>query len=455
MMSIVFTITAFILAISILIAVHEFGHFYVARRLGVKVLRYSIGFGKPIWKKTGKRDNTEFVLAAIPLGGYVRMLDEREGEVAEHEVGRAFNRQKVSTRFAIVAAGPVFNFIFALFEYWLVFSIGVTGLKPIVGDVIPGSQADRAGIRSGMEIVAVNEEKTPIWDVALQTMLPAMLDRQQVTLQLRDEAGYSSAFQLNAPNIDGELNSSEMFEFLGFKPWRPKVMPVVEQVLENSPAALAGIQSGDVIKQIDAQPIDDFVDMLQYIEKRPGQSLQLIVERSGQTLTLELVPREVEREGKKVGQIGVSVKGGATYPEHMKVNYQFGVMESISMGIQRTWESSWLTLKMLGKIVVGEVSVSNLSGPINIAIYAGYSASAGLSRFVEFLALVSISLGVLNLLPIPVLDGGHLMYYLIEMIKGSPVSEHTEALMQRIGIMLLFMLISLAFYNDISRLLLN
>ncbi len=452
MTSVIFSILAFLVAISVLIAIHEFGHFWVAKKLGVKVLRYSIGFGKPIWKKTAGADQTEYVIASLPLGGYVKMLDEREGTVSDEEKHRAFNRQPVSKRFAIVFAGPAFNFLFAIFAYWLMFVIGVTGVKPVVGEVEPGTPAAIAGLMSGQEIVAINDKPTPIWDVAIQTIVPALVDRKELDVEVRGQDGFTHNVTLDLSETDSELEPGELFTELGFKPWRPVILPVVGAVGEGTPAERAGLLEGDRILAIDSIPVKDWSDLVEYVSARPDKDLQVKINRQGVEQSFMLHTASVTVKDKVKGQMGIGPKR-VEYPEDMKILYRYSLFDSVGQALGQTWNNTLLTLKMIGKILVGEVSVRNLSGPINIAVYAGYSASAGFARFMDFLAIVSISLGVLNLLPIPILDGGHLMYYVAEIIKGSPVSEATMEVGQRIGIVFLLMLMSVAFYNDILRLL--
>ncbi len=453
MTEVLFSILAFLVAISVLIAIHEFGHFWVAKKLGVKVLRYSIGFGKPIWKKTAGADQTEYVIASLPLGGYVKMLDEREGSVSEEEKHRAFNRQSVGKRFAIVFAGPAFNFLFAILAYWFMFVIGVTGIKPVIGEIEPNTPAALAGLTPGQEIVAINGKPTPIWDVAIQTIIPALVDREALEIEAKGQDGYPQTMTLDLSNTDSDLEPGELFVELGLKPWRPMIKPIVGTVVEASPAQQAGLQTGDIILAIDGQLIDDWSKLVEYVSARPDTELRLEIQRGEAKQNIILHTASLTVKGKTVGRMGIGPKEAGQYPDEMKILYRYSFFESIGQSLGQTWNNTLLTLKMIGKILVGDVSVKNLSGPINIAVYAGYSASAGLARFMDFLAIVSISLGVLNLLPIPILDGGHLMYYGVEMVRGKPVSEATMEMGQRIGILLLIMLMSVAFYNDIIRLL--
>lgn len=443
---------AFIVAISVLIAVHEFGHFWVAKKLGVKVLRYSIGFGRPVWRIVRGEDRTEYVISALPLGGYVQMLDEKDGEVKPEEQHRAFNRQPIWKRFSIVAAGPLFNFLFAIVAFWLMFVIGANALKPIIGDVAENTPAAAAGLKSGYEIVAIEDTPTPVWEVTMNELLPAVVDRESVELTLRSPEGYESEHQLDLSRIQSELDPDNLFELIGFKPWRPRVDAAVGKVVEGSPAEQAGLQHGDKIVAIDGRPIEQFSELADYVMQRPGVTMQMTIQRGDITRDLTITPKTVEHEGKQVGQIGVGPLNPGKIPDDMIVYYDYSILGGLPKSITQTADMTVLTLKMLGKLFTGEVSIKNLSGPINIARHAGLSASAGINRFLNFLAIVSISLGILNLLPIPVLDGGHLLFYIVEIVKGSPVSEQTEMTGRMIGIFLLLMLMSLAFYNDIMRL---
>ncbi|MCK4864931.1 MAG: RIP metalloprotease RseP [Gammaproteobacteria bacterium] len=451
MISILFTLISFIVAISILVAIHEYGHYIVAKKLGVKILRFSIGFGKPLWMKRFGKDQTEFVIAAIPLGGYVKMLDKRETDIAADEEHREFTRQSVWTRIAIVFAGPAFNFLFAIFAYWLMFVVGVSGIKPVIGTIDADGLAKQAGLVSGYEIIAINNNKTPIWDVAVKNIIPAIVDRSQAVLELKDKQGNTVIRTLDFSATTGEIKVEQLFKQLGFKPWRPVIEPFVGMVVENSPAANAGFKVDDRLVSINNIATPDWVDVVEFVSSKPAEILQVVILRNGQEKTLQVIPESIERNGKSVGRLGLGHKTGATYPKEMRVTHGYNVFESIPRAFSRTWDFSVLTLKMMGKIFTGEISVKNLSGPVSIARYAGYSASAGLARFLDFLAIVSISLGILNLLPIPILDGGHLTYYFIEVVRRKPVSEEAQEFASRIGMILLFTLMSVALYNDLVR----
>jgi regulator of sigma E protease len=451
MMTILFTITAFIVAIGILVAIHEYGHYIVAKKLGVKILRFSIGFGKPLWMKRLGKDQTEFVIAAIPLGGYVKMLDKREGEIDADEEHREFTRQSVWTRIAIVFAGPAFNFLFAIFAYWLMFVIGVTGVKPVIGNIDADGLAKQAGLVSGYEIVAVNNKKTPIWDVAVTNIIPAVIDRSKAVLELKDKQGNTITRTLDFSATTGEIKIEKIFEQLGFKPWRPVIEPVVGTVSEGSPAENAGFKVGDKIVAINNIATPDWLDIVEIISGKAAVIIHVDILRDGQRKTIQAIPKKIIRDGKEVGQLGIGIKSGSSYSKEMRGTHGYSLFESIPRAFSRTWDFSVLTLKMMGKIFTGEISIKNLSGPVSIAQYAGYSASAGLARFLDFLAVVSISLGILNLLPIPILDGGHLTYYMIEVVRRKPVSDETQEFASQIGMILLFSLMAVALYNDILR----
>lgn len=451
MMSLIFTLLSFIVAISILVAIHEYGHYIVAKKLGVKILRFSIGFGKPLWKKRFGKDKTEFVIAALPLGGYVKMLDARETKVSADEEHREFTRQSVWTRIAIVAAGPAFNFLFAIAAYWLMFIVGVSGIKPVIGNIDANGLAKKAGFVSGYEIIAINNNKTPIWDVAVKNVIPAIVDRSQAVFELKDKQGNIVTRTLDFSGTTGEIKVEKLFQQLGFKPWRPVIEPIVGIVIKDSPAENASFKAGDKIVSVNKMLTSDWINVVELVSSKPAEVLQIVILRDEQEKTLQVIPEKIVRNGETVGRLGLGHKAGATYPQDMRVTHGYNLFESIPQALSRTWDFSVLTLKMMGKIFTGEISIKNLSGPVSIAQYAGYSASAGLARFLDFLAIVSISLGILNLLPVPILDGGHLTYYIIEVIRKKPVSEETQEFASRIGMVLLFTLMGVALYNDILR----
>ena len=447
------SLVSFLVAIGVLVAVHEFGHFWVARKLGVKVLRFSIGFGKPIWRWQKDPDGTEYVVSAIPLGGYVKMLDEREGPVPEEELPRAFNRQPVGSRIAIVAAGPLANFLFAIVAYWLVFVLGVEGLKPVVDEVAPESPAAMAGLRHGDEIVAVDGEATPTMNSVVQALLYKAVKGESVTLRVRDAQGIERHLVLALPPVGEEGGAPDLLEKVGITPLRPVVEPVIDEVLHGSAAERAGLRPGDRVVAIDGRPIERWEELVKYVQSHPGVEMVMEVERHGERHRITVVPETVSTEQGEIGRIGASVKPPPVLPERYRAVLQYSPLEAVAEAIRKTWEMSAMTVRMLGKMLVGQASLENVSGPITIAQYAGYTASVGLVQFIGFLAIISISLGVINLFPVPLLDGGHLLYYFIELVKGSPLSEQAQILGQRIGIALLVSLMALAFYNDIVRLL--
>ena len=451
MSGILTSIFAFVFAIGILIAFHEFGHYWVARRCGVKVLRYSIGFGRPLWMRRGGADQTEYVVAAIPLGGYVKMLDEREGEVPKEELHRAFNRQPVSKRIAIVAAGPVFNLIFAIFAYALMYVVGVPGIKPVIGEVEEQSIAYHAGIHANDEIIAVDGERTPTWGTARMAMLQGALERESITLELQDQSQHRYKASLPVAGISIENKQAKLMEELGLQIYRPPIPPVIGKLTAGAAGERDGLLPGDKILTTDAQAINDWEDWVKVVRNSPEKTLDVTIERDGSHMQIKLTPDALETDTGVIGRIG-ALPEPVAYPKEMQSIVEHPVGTAFYTAVVKTWEMSVLTLRMIGHMIVGDVSVKNLSGPITIATYAGYTASEGLPTFLSFLAIVSISLGVLNLLPIPLLDGGHLLFYVIEIVKGSALSEEIQLRMQHVGIVMLGMLMMLAFYNDIQRL---
>ena len=449
------SLLAFIVAIGVLVTVHEFGHFWVARKLGVKVLRFSVGFGRPLWRRTFGQDRTELVVAAIPLGGYVKMLDEREGEVDKAELQRAFNRQSLGTRTAVVAAGPVFNFIFAIAAYWIMYVSGVPGLRPVVGEVIPQSVAAQAGFVTGDEILAIKDKPTTSWETAILALLDAGLeDEASFQVSVRGDDGVPRELGVRLDEPERLLEDGDLLKNFGLEPWRPVYPAVIDKLVAAGAAERSGMLAGDRIVAADGIVIEDWNHWVDYVRARPGIGIAVRVDRDGALQDLQLVPDAVEDDGEKVGRIGAYVRlPDSEQHATMRVVVRYGPLEAVPVALAKTWEMSTLTLRTLWKMITGKASVENLSGPISIARYAGQTAAIGMAAFLGFLAIVSVSLGVLNLLPIPILDGGHLMYYLIELIKGSPVSEAAQAVGQRVGIFILLLLMSLAFYNDLVRLL--
>ena len=452
MNSVLMSVLGLLVTLGVLIAFHEFGHFWVARRCGVKVLRFSIGFGKPLWMKRAGPDQTEYVLAAIPLGGYVKMLDEREAEVAPEELHRSFNQQSLLKRVAIVSAGPIFNFIFAVVAYFVMFLIGVPGIQPVVGVITENSPAHLAGIRTGDVIESVNQQATPTWNSARLTLLQGSLDNTVVPIVVISKDDVRHEVDLNFSGLDTESLQKDMFGALGMRQYQIPVDPIIDRLIADGAAKRDGIEVGDLIMSANGIAMPDWLAWVKVIEAHPNKPIEIEIRRNGEIITLIVTPDAREIDGKKLGKIGAGVKVPDNYGEEMRAEEKYPIVEAVGMAFVKTWQMSVLTLRMIGKMLSGDVSVKNLSGPITIATYAGYTASVGLATFLSFLAIVSIGLGVLNLLPIPLLDGGHLLNYAIEAIKGSPVSDVVQLKMQQFGIVALGMLMAVAFYNDILRL---
>ena len=443
---------AFVFALGVLVTFHEFGHFWVAQKCGVKILRFSVGFGKPLWSRRIGKDQFEFIIAALPLGGYVKMLDEREGKVAESELSRAFNNKSLSQRTAIVLAGPVFNFIFAIVAFWFMFMIGLTGLKPIVGEVEQGSIAYQAGLNEGVEIIAVDSRETKTWTMVVDGFVSKIIDAGKVDIKVRD----GSVVKFLTINFEGlsidDLAEQGLLNKIGITPKKFKVPAIIGDVHSGLPADEAGLIAGDLIVSANGEEIGDWVQWVKYVQARPKQTISIEIMRGDEYLVMELTPdKKIRDDGSVIGFIGAANQPVKPLDEiFAKESYSF--IPAFIRGVEKTWDMSWLTLRMLGKMITGQASVKNLSGPISIAQYAGDSAQSGIAAFLWFLGIVSVSLGVLNLLPVPLLDGGHLLYYAVEFIKGSEVSEATQIIGQQIGFTLLLGLMILVFYNDIARL---
>jgi regulator of sigma E protease len=451
-MDLLHTLFFFVIAIGILISFHEFGHFWVARKTGVKVLRFSVGFGKVLWSRQKSPDDTEYVLSAIPLGGYVKMVDEREGKVKEEDLPVAFNRQSLWVRTAIVAAGPFFNLMLAVALFWGVLVLGETGLKPILGEIKQGTLAAAAGFVEGEEILSVNDKATKTWTEAMNTLITAAMDGElSIRVKVKNLADEKNERILLLAENDVQ-ESEKLYEHLGLKPWSPKIKPVINEVLPDGAALAAGLKKDDLIISADGTAISDWMQWVDYVKKRPNIPINLVVDRQGTHLNLPITPKSAQSGDETEGKIGASVLMPEGLLQSMTVEYSLPPLEAIPVAFKTTYDYAAVTLRMMGKMLIGKASVKNLSGPISIAQIAGQSATMGLVYFIRFMALVSVSLGVLNLLPIPVLDGGHLMFFGIEAVKGSPVSEKAQIFFQQVGMALLLLLMATAMVVDIERL---
>jgi len=453
MQSLLYTVGSFIVALAILIAVHEFGHFWAARKLGVKVLRFSIGFSRPLLRHVSPRDGTEYVLAAIPLGGYIKMLDEQEGEVPETQKHFAFNRQPLWKRTVIVTAGPLFNFLFAVLAYWAIFVAGDVGTRPVVGEVVPQSTAAEARFAPGDELLAIADRPTPTWEAAAFALIAEALNGEDLAVRVRDKNGLELVRILNGDALAGLPDNPALLSNLGLSPARPVLPARIGELIPGDPAMRADLRTGDLVRSVNGESIARWSDLVEVVQAHPGRPLRLEVERGSERHELLVIPHAVQLGSREVGRIGAA----AQVPPHLfdayRTEVRLGPMAAMSAAIGKTADMSLLMLRVTGRMLTGKASVENLGGPIAIAETAGKTASYGLISFVKFLAVVSISLGVLNLLPIPMLDGGHLLYFAIEALKGSPLSEQAQLQGQRVGLALLAALMTLAFYVDISRLL--
>lgn len=452
MSGILWNLVSFIVALGILVAVHEFGHFWVARKCGVRVEKFSIGFGKSIWKRIGK-DGTEYSISVIPLGGYVKMLDGRVDDVPPQDQQFAFDKKSLWQRTAIVSAGPAFNFLFAVFAYWLVFMIGIPAVKPVVGNVTPYSIAAEAGLQSGMEIKSVSGVETPDWESVNMGLISHIGDeRMTMTVSAPGGVGVDEikTFDLGSWNFDPESESA--MGALGFKPFTPAISPELTSVSAGGAGERAGLQVGDVLTRIDGQPITDWQQVVEAIQAHPEQPLTIDLERDQQAVSVELTPqsRELSQE-KVIGFAGIAPTI-ADWPENYRFELQFGVFESVGKAFEKTGQVIDLTIGMLKKLLVGDVGLNNLSGPISIAKGAGTTADYGLVYFLGFLALISVNLGIINLVPLPMLDGGHLLFFAIEAVIRRPVPERVQEMGYRIGGMIIFALMAVAIFNDFTRL---
>lgn len=450
-MSALYMIVGTLVALGVLVTFHEFGHFWVARRCGVKVLRFSVGFGMPLLRWHDKK-GTEFVVAAIPLGGYVKMLDEREGEVPADQVDQSFNRKTVRQRIAIVAAGPIANFLLALVFFWALAMLGSEQVRPVIGGVEAGSVAARAGLGVGQEIVAIDGEPTSGWAAVNLQLVRRLGESGSLQLMVREQGStVDSPRELILDNWLKGADEPDPIRSLGIKPWRPALPPILAELDPKGPAQAAGLKTGDRLLALDGMPVSDWQQVVDSVRVRPDSKIVLRVERDGAPIDVPVTLGARGESKAPTGYLGAGVKA-VDWPPEMIREVSFGPLAAIGEGARRTWTMSILTLDSLKKMLFGELSVKNLSGPITIAKVAGASAQSGVADFLNFLAYLSISLGVLNLLPIPVLDGGHLLFYLIEWARGRPLSDRVQGWGIQIGISLVVGVMLLALVNDLGRL---
>jgi regulator of sigma E protease len=447
-----FYLAAFLVVLAVLIVFHELGHYLAARVCGVKVLRFSVGFGRVLWKKSLGEDRTEWVISLFPLGGYVKMLDEREGKVPEGEAHRAFNRQGVGKRSIIVAAGPLANFALAILLYWVVFLHGSDELLPVLGAPPAGSPAAMASIANGEQVRAIDGQPVSTWNDMRWMLLQKAVDHESVSLEVIGERGDVAIRRLYLSAAGEQGWEGDALERLGVRFYRPELPPIIGKLVANGIAERAGLQPGDRVLTVSGSVVSSWYELVAIIRESATKSLRIEVERQGGVVAVDVIPDAVSERGQLVGKIGVAVAEGSETRRELKTFVSYGVVDAIAKAFEETWDKSVFTLAMMGKMLTGEVSWKNLSGPVTIADYAGQSARLGLDYYLKFMALVSISLGVLNLLPIPVLDGGHLLYHMLEVVMRRPLSERAMEIGQRVGMSILFALMAFAFFNDLTRL---
>jgi regulator of sigma E protease len=449
-----FTIPSFIVTVGILVVIHEFGHYLVARLMGVRILRFSVGFGKPLLVSRRGPDRTEWVLSAIPLGGYVKMLDGREGELPPGEEKRAFDHKSVGARTFIVLAGPAANFLLAIFLYWVLFVGGMPGVKPIVAEPALNTPAAAAGFAGGDTVISVGGEPVATWSDLRWTILKEAVKREITPVEVETERGARVTRRLDMSGITKDDLDKDLFARIGLRFPRPSAPAYLGRILPGKAGERAGLATGDLVLSVDGKPTPTWSDFTGEISAHPGKDLTLEIERAGRRFELHATPDEVVENGARIGRLSIEIPQELLEGEtrRLTITVRYGPIDALTRATQKVYDLSVFSVKMLGRMVVGDVSWKNLSGPITIADYAGQSAQAGWITWLGFLALVSVSLGVLNLLPIPLLDGGHLVYYFAEIVKGSPVSERTMEIGQRFGMALLLGLTFFAFYNDLNRL---
>ncbi len=451
-MSLLQTIAAFVAALCVLIVVHEYGHYLAARLCNVRILRFSVGFGRPILSWRRSPDATEWTIAVVPFGGYVKMLDEREGPVEAHERARAFNRQGVWRRVFIVASGPAFNFLFAIAVYAGLFLYGLPEARPVLAEPPAGTLAHTAGLRAGDTVRSIGGQPVETWQELRWRVLQGALQRESLALEVISERQAIAQLKLDLTAFPAADFEGDALERIGLRLYRPPLEPVFGTIVPGSPAERAGLRAGDRVRQMGGRTVANWDDLVRVIRERPGTPLHVVIDRGGERLTLEVVPEAATANGLQIGRIGAAPLVPQAHAERILVRVRYGPLEAIAKSCEKTADIALFSLKMLGKMLLGEVSWKHLSGPVTIADYAGQSAQMGWLSYATFLALISVSLAVLNLLPIPLLDGGHLMYYAVEIIRGSPVSERAMELGQRVGLALLLFMMAFAFYNDLNRL---
>ena len=452
-MTLLITVLSFLVTVGVLVVVHEFGHYLAARLANVKILRFSVGFGKPLMVRRRGADQTEWVLAAIPLGGYVKMVDEREGPVAPADLPRAFNNQNVWTRIGIVIAGPLANFLLAFFVYWALFIAGMPGLKPVVGDPPAGTAAAYAGLANGDVVTAVSDETVVTWNDVRWLLLKEAVKRGTVDIEVKTASGSSATRRLDMSSLTKDDLDKDFLGKLGLRNFRPRAPALLGRLIPGAAAERAGLAAGDRVVAINGKPIETWFEFTAEVASNPGRTLAIEIERAGRRSQLRATPDSVSEGDNRIGRLGVEAPAELKREyERMGTTVRYNPIAAIPKAADKVWDLSVFSIKMLGRMIVGDISWKNLSGPITIADYAGQSAQAGWVTWLGFLALVSVSLGVLNLLPIPLLDGGHLVYYFAEIVKGSAVSDRTMEIGQRLGLALLLALTFFAFYNDINRL---
>ena len=446
------TLLAFLVTLGVLIVVHEYGHFYAAKRCGVKVLQFSIGFGKPLYQRRFGADQAELIVAAFPLGGYVKMLDEREAPVPPEELHRAFNRQSVWKRILIVAAGPLSNLLLAVLLYWVLFMAGLPGLRPLVGEVAAGTPAAAASIKAEELIVRVGAIPVKTWNDVRWALLQESLSKPQVEIEARSGTMETHLHRLNVTGIRHDDAKVDVLDQLGLQPLQPTWSARVGVVQADSPAERAGLKPGDEVVAINGIAVAGWEDFSSSMRQNPGKTLSVKVLREGREFAIKLTPEAIEDAGKTIGRVGAAYVMSQAEIDRYMIDVQYDPFSALWQGGKKTWETSLFSIRMFGAMLTGTVSWKSLGGPVTIGDAAGKSAEAGWKVFLAFLALVSISLGVLNLLPVPVLDGGHLMYYMVEILRGKPVSDRTMEIGMRVGFFLLGLLMIIAISNDINRL---